>query len=415
MNDLQYVKNAENTLLSSFYTDSTLLEDSNFKESFFYFSDNREIFNAMKILVKKGLPIDEDFIQKEIKNINNFNERWIEVITTMAVSNIENIEHELIEQYKKRELQKFLNRSISELNDTSSDKIINSLSNVSFNNINNSNWNFNDIQELKPEKPDFYLEDKCPIQKKEISLISSKGGKGKSFTALYLIGELAKLGLNCFGWFSEDDKGTTKNRFLTICKQNTHLSDANFKIFGKEKRLQSFIKIDRSGNYEASDFFLEFKKNMKPFDVVIIDPLVSLLCKDENNNIEVRFLMNLLNEWIEEENKTLIIIHHDGKGDNKSRGASTIVDSVRIHYSLQSIENNSTERKLVLEKANHYSGTKKEFIIKLFKNEIKPIEILFDTTKENKPHSKNKEQKEKPYNKENYDDFLGILETSFGD
>lgn len=382
MNDLQYIKNAENTLLSSFFANYELLENSNFKDSFFYFSENKNIFLAMKNLLKKELPFDEDFLVKELKNKENFRTKFIEIITTNPVTNTNQIENELIEQYKKRELEKLLKHTINEIDDNSTDSILNKLSNIDFATADGI-WNFSDIQNIIPEKPKFYLENILPIQFKEINLITSQGGKGKSFTALYLMGELAKLDLKVFGWLSEDSEANSKNRFNTICYKNKHLTNSNFKIFGKEKRLQSFIKVDKSGNYEASDFFLTFKKNMREFDIIVIDPLVSLLCKDENNNIEARFLMNLINEWIEKDNKTLILIHHSGKDENsKSRGASAIVDSVRIHYSLSSVENLSTHRKLKLEKSNHFAGAKNEFLIHLFKNEIKPFETVFENKKE---------------------------------
>lgn len=382
MNDLQFIKSAENTLLSSFFANYELLENSNFKDSFFYFSENKNIFLAMKNLLKKELPFDEDFLVKELKNKENFRTKFIEIITTNPVTNTNQIENELIEQYKKRELEKLLKHTINEIDDNSTDSILNKLSNIDFVTADGT-WNFSDIQNIIPEKPKFYLENILPIQFKEINLITSQGGKGKSFTALYLMGELAKLDLKVFGWLSEDSEANSKNRFNTICYKNKHLTNANFKIFGKEKRLQSFIKVDKSGNYEASDFFLTFKKNMREFDIIVIDPLVSLLCKDENNNIEARFLMNLINEWIEKDNKTLILIHHSGKDENsKSRGASAIVDSVRIHYSLSSVENLSTHRKLNLEKSNHFAGAKNEFLIHLFKNEIKPFETVFENKKE---------------------------------
>ncbi len=62
MNDLQFIKSAENTLLASYLNDYTLLEASTFKEDFIYFKENKEIFKAMQSLLKKELQVDEDFI-----------------------------------------------------------------------------------------------------------------------------------------------------------------------------------------------------------------------------------------------------------------------------------------------------------------------------------------------------------------
>ncbi len=81
MNDLQFIKNAENTLLASFLSDSSLFDETNFKEEYFYFNDNKEIFKAMKSLIKKELPLDEDFILKELKNPDDYKNKLIEIIT----------------------------------------------------------------------------------------------------------------------------------------------------------------------------------------------------------------------------------------------------------------------------------------------------------------------------------------------
>ena len=91
-----------------------------------------------------------------------------------------------------------------------------------------------------------------------------------------------------------------------------------------------------------------------------------------------------------QENKTLILIHHDGKAENSgSRGASAIIDAVRIHYSLETVENNTTHRKLVLKKSNHFFSNKNEFLIQLFKNEIKVVETVFEDDKIDKEKPKN--------------------------
>lgn len=190
--------------------------------------------------------------------------------------------------------------------------------------------------------------------------------------------ELQKTGLSCFGFFSEDAKGVTKDRLEILKKTHQNLQNIEIDILGKESRLQNFIKADKNGNFEISDYFFQFQKAMKPYDVIVIDPLISLIFKDENSNVEARYLMNLLNAWIEKENKTLLLIHHESKGENSgSRGASAFVDAVRIHYTVSKIENDAEKRKLKLEKANHYSGDKNEFIVKLFNKNI-PLVIEWE-------------------------------------
>ena len=127
---------------------------------------------------------------------------------------------------------------------------------------------------------------------------------------------------------------------------------------------------------------------------------------DENNNGEVRFFFNLLNTWCEEENKTLIIIHHHNKGSNDAngnkttsvRGASAIIDAVRVHYSISAsdprvlpLKNGKgkvikveqkmsiTHRYCKIEKANHLNVKDPVFDIQLFSNKEKKDKSIQDT------------------------------------
>ena len=400
MNDLQFIKNAENTLLASFLSDSSLFDETNFKEEYFYFNDNKEIFKAMKSLIKKELPLDEDFILKELKNPDDYKNKLIEIITVLPKSSTEQIENVLIENYEKRQLKQYLLRKINDLEEEQALKVLSEIQEVK---LQGGGYKFpiKNTKFIKAEVPNFYIKDICPIQIKEINLFTSKGGGGKSFSLLLLLAKLQERGLKCFGWFSEDSTGGTTNRLQILKNTNKDLKDIHIDILGKDFRLQNFIKIDKNGNYEISDFFFEFVKNMRNYDVILLDPLVSLICKDENSNIEARFLFNLLNAWIEKENKTLLLIHHDGKGDknSSSRGASAIIDAVRMHYSLETVQNMTTHRKFVLKKANHFFGDKKEFIIQLFKNEIKPTEVIYKD-----------DDKKEEYNEEEFNKLLGLLD-----
>lgn len=379
MNDLQFIKSAENTLLASYMFDYKLLEETSFKEDYFYFGDSKSIFKAMKNVLKKGLPLDESFILKEL-NSETYNNRLIEIITVLPETTPLHLENLLINEFGKRELKRILTQKINDLDneDIKVNQVISDVSNLKLGNVVGT-FPIKNTSTISPEKPEFYISEICPIQRKEINLFTAKSGAGKSFSLLYLLAQLQKTGLNCFGWFSEDSDGGTKNRLMTLQNIHNDIKNTDIDILGKEFRLESFIKISKNGNFEISDFFFEFTKAMKPYEIILLDPLVSLICKDENNNIEIRYLMNLLNAWIEKENKTLIIIHHDGKNEAvSSRGASDIVGAVRMHYSIENIENMNTHRKFVLKKCNHYFGNKKEFIVQLFKNEIKPVEVVFE-------------------------------------
>lgn len=377
------IENIEKTVLATLIDNYDLFEDSNLKTEYFYNLRYGKIFEVLKKLQKKELPFDENLILKELDS--SYESVILDLLATNSISNVRTYEKMIIEEFEKREFKKFLNQKINDLsNDETS--YLNVLNQVNSFNLKNSTSSFNIVSSslINAEKPEILIPNICSVQKKEINLFTAKGGKGKSFTLLYLLFELQKTGLKCFGWFSEDSLGITKNRMNTLKNTHSKLQNIEYDLLGKETRLQNFIKSDRNGNFEVSDFFFEFQKAMKPYDIVMLDPLISLIFKDENSNVEARFLMNLLNAWIEKDNKTLLLIHHDGKGEgSSSRGASAFIDAVRIHATISSIDNKPTFRKIKIEKGNHYIG-KTEFEIELFKNDIKPIEVVFeDVKKEN--------------------------------
>ena len=386
------IKNIEKTVLATLIDNYDLFVETTLKSDYFFDLRYAKIFEVLKKLQKKELPFDENLILKELGT--NYEPILIEIISTTSVTNLKSYEKMIIEEFEKRELHKFLKTRINELendfeNTQSHLNVIHQLNNYQVNTAITTLFNIESTRSIKAIKPEILIPEICPVQKKEINLFTSKGGVGKSYAILYLMIELQKTGLSCFGFFSEDAKGVTKDRLEILKKTHQNLQNIEIDILGKESRLQNFIKADRNGNFEISDYFFQFQKAMKPYDVVVIDPLISLIFKDENSNVEARYLMNLLNAWIEKENKTLLLIHHESKGENSgSRGASAFVDAVRIHYTVSKIENETNKRKLKLEKSNHYSG-KTEFEIQLFKNEIKPIEIVFEDDKIDKEKPKN--------------------------
>src|SRR5574344_515433 len=97
--------------------------------------------------------------------------------------------------------------------------------------------------------------------------------------------------------------------------------------------------------------------------------------------------MSLLNKLCVDENKTSILIHHHSKASGTSkttaRGASAFIDACRMHYVIEKVENDSRSRKVVIDKTNHFSNDKKDYIIKLF--DVKVEVILYKETEKKVP------------------------------
>ena len=228
--------------------------------------------------------------------------------------------------------------------------------NISSNKIPNEEkiFNIKNTNDILAKKPQFLIKDILPIQKNEINIISSKGGVGKSILAIYLLTKIKEQeNLNVFGYFSEDDLGIIKNR-IELINQNIDID-----ILGRETRPKPFLNYNENSNFVSSDFFDQFKIAMKNYDVIVIDPLLAFLLTNENSNIEARAFMNLFNEWVAEEEKTFIFLHHHNKEDG-IRGATDFVNAARIHYKIERKKDNTILCKL--EKENNLPDFKSKVI-----------------------------------------------------
>jgi replicative DNA helicase len=362
----------EKTILSTLFFDT---------ESAYEIIDTLDIedfnTNAYKEIYKIILDMCDEDLELDIELFNNRTDKKYETLlldiqSITPISNIKAYIDELKEHTSKFKLQTELKRlgADSELNSTEIIQRLDDLNKSAIYPFKNA-INIVYEEEVEAELPSFFLKELLPIQYKEITLITAKGGSGKSYLGLYLLMKLQQQEeLKVFGYFSEDSLGITKHRVERL--QELHEICSNIAFSGKESRAKPFIEYNKNKNLQPTEFFYKFKKQLKEFDVILLDPLIAFIADDENSNTEARYLMNLLNEWIEKEDKTIILIHHHSKGDNgTARGAGAFVDAVRLHYSVNKIKTeddelpNTTDRLIKLEKTNHYSG-QNEFIIKLF-------------------------------------------------
>jgi replicative DNA helicase len=370
----------------------------------FYLPFHQDMFEAMETLYKKDYPIDEVMIREELTKQNKFDESlMLEVITTAPISGIEIYAKEIKELSLKRQIEKLFNQSKIKLlseSDADSLEIIENLK-QELENLNKSSYydfQFKNFKNVENRDVEFILEDFLPLPKKAVTLLSAKGGAGKSWLVL----QLALRYINqypdrkAFAWLSEDPDFATKKRaekilaeILTDCNYTkfndiNHQNYNNFSYLGSETRPFHFIDYDFK-NKKINNLFYKLKYSLKDYDFIILDPLIAFFGGDENNNSQAREFMNLLTEWADKENKAILVVHHNNKNSNSSiRGASAFVDAVRLYYELLMNENNdkkeNTEvlpagyRKIQIQKDNwgveRILG-KKEIEIKIFNIEIK--------------------------------------------
>lgn len=384
------IRNFELTVLSSFLNNQNLLDDTVLKASDFYDLRLGKIFYFMQKLHKEELPVDEDFILKKIKEEEKaeFQNVIIEIMTSNPATATKKYELEIKEEAQKRKLEKLLNEAKNNLKNENFDNISKKISeNLEILNDDNSKkevFNFRNFGEIEPKKAEFFLDDFLPIQKREINIISANGGSGKSFISLLLALKLSENNENkIFAWFSEDELEITKNRESIL--KSSNIINPNYKnlvICGRETEIVRFVEKNNR-KLEINNKFNIIKKQLKDFNIVILDPLIGFFGGDENDNGDARLFMSLLNKWCSDENKTIILIHHNNKadkdGNSTSRGASAFIDACRMQYSIHTDKEDNRYRLAKIEKTNHFSKGKKEYKIKVFN-----AEIVFENKKDEK-------------------------------
>jgi len=112
MQDNLYNLSFERTLLCSIIYEPILYEELTIpiKEDDFYLPAHSDIFKAIKLLASKDLPIDEEFLKRELLKLNKFDEEvMLHILTANPASKIDVYCEEVKEKSKQRELLQMTN------------------------------------------------------------------------------------------------------------------------------------------------------------------------------------------------------------------------------------------------------------------------------------------------------------------
>ena len=252
-------------------------------------------------------------------------------------------------------------------------------------------FNIVTLDQVKAEEAEFICKSWLPFPKNTVSLVTAGGGVGKSFLLLQAAMRMIRdERLKVFMWLSEDALSLSKYRSEMIAKNILEAEiDAfskNLHIAGADSETIHFLEESRAG-VEVSSQFYQFKRMLRRYDVIILDPLIAMFGADENNNAHARKFINLFTRWATKEEKTIIFIHHGTKNSSQSRGASAFVDAVRLVYKVEAIKDDKGEaqeddmRWIILDKDNN--GAKKYLGSSKVKRQVFPkkksvIEIVYE-------------------------------------
>ncbi|MBU1668510.1 helicase RepA family protein [bacterium] len=194
------------------------------------------------------------------------------------------------------------------------------------------------LSEVDEVIQEFILEKTLPMPKNTITMISAKGGVGKTNLALYIAAEFITHHTGNVGmWLTEDEEGNIKHRINTL-KSNFIIKD--FDEYRAEiivNNPEHFAKIIGREFLQDEEIINDMKLFCIENDIrlLVLDPLLAFFGGNENDNGQARTFMQPFINWCKEIDINIIFIHHASKGEiTNTRGAGAFNDAVRCAYTV---------------------------------------------------------------------------------
>jgi hypothetical protein len=175
----------------------------------------------------------------------------------------------------------------------------------------------------------WHCRDFIPVIEGKLIMVTGRGASGKGISMLrnaieYLKSNQQKKALL---WNMEDSTQDIKIRLNTLRTNGLVIP---------ENTLDRLEVLDSTKDFKLE----ELKRIFKEFSYVVIDPLSHLIEGEENDASKVKPVMKYFQSICNDENKIIILVHHeakgsDGKGSKQGRGSSSFFDNVRLSYSMR--------------------------------------------------------------------------------
>ncbi len=371
MNEILANLDYERALLSAIIFETDLIHkvhDLGIGALDFYHPFHSKLFETLEYLYENSV-IEENIIKQHMGK--NFDEvAMLDVLASLPVSNIDVYTKKIKEFSQLRGFQSLGHQILHKVNSEESLSDTIHLVHKELERVEEGSrelFNIVTLDQVEAEEAEFICKSWLPFPKNTVSLVTAGGGVGKSFLLLQAAMRMIRdEKLKVFMWLSEDALSLSKYRSEMIASNilETEMDtfSKNLHIAGADSETIHFLEESRTG-VEVSSQFYQFKRMLRGYDVIILDPLIAMFGADENNNAHARKFINLFTRWATKEEKTIIFIHHGTKNSSQSRGASAFVDAVRLVYKVEHIKNEQGElqeddkRWIILDKDNN--GAKK--------------------------------------------------------
>jgi len=334
----------------------SLVQEQGLNSADFYYPFHRRLFISLEYLYENSA-IEENIIKqymgKEFDEVS-----MLDVLSAMPISNTSVYIDKVKEYAQLRDFKQLAHQILHKVEQEENLDETLQLVHEELEKVEEGSrelFNIVTLDQVKAEEAEFICKSWLPFPKDTVSLVTAGGGVGKSFLLLQAAMRMIRdEKLKVFMWLSEDALSLSKYRSemiaFNILESDISMFSKNLHIAGADSETIHFLEESRAGVNVSSKFY-QFKRMLKNYDVIILDPLIAMFGADENNNAHARKFINLFTRWATKEKKTIIFIHHGTKNSSQSRGASAFVDAVRLVYRVEHIKNDKGE---ILEEQNRY-------------------------------------------------------------
>lgn len=332
----------EKSILGAMIFDPMLFEryGMQIKETDLYLHFHQNLLAAMKQLAANDKPIDEEFIAHIMRGNGTFNEQlMIDVLVANPLSDPSSYIEEIKALAQRRRLMTLALKiqQSSELPVADALNMVESeLSNIVDNHLGSDKLDIVPMWKLQELETEFILKRWMPMPKGTLTMLFSKGGVGKSWTAIQMGIQLCNENPNARValWLSEDPENETKSRGEKIVDAvfNKSLKDyPNIHIVRSRPP-----KVIKNKKFDHNAFY-RITNGLKDYDLVVLDPIRSFYGGEENDNTQANLFIDPFQDWAAVSGNNVVFIHHateDMNGRAKHRGASAFHDGCRTMYSI---------------------------------------------------------------------------------
>jgi len=342
--DSLYSINIERAVLSSILFNPDEFEEAKkiVSDKDFYLPAHQKIFEAMTLLNKEFMPIDEEFIRRKVNSKEVDDSVLLEVLSANPISNVEAYLKEIKDASIKRKLSNFATiiKRMTLEEEASPAQIFSEIEETFRKLTTQHTYNFLNpvaLSNIEEEETEYICKKFIPFPKYSVGIISAKGGVGKTFAALKQANEFIEEQISenvskgqirkVLIIATEDRAGKLKARANKLgLKHQEHIeisSIYSFDVMEKDSKTQ---------NWKLTEEFYKFKNDSAKYGLVIIDPMLSFYSGKENENTEAKKFMQPFVRLADERKQNIIFLHHTDKAATGSRGAGAFADATRLTY-----------------------------------------------------------------------------------